>query len=71
MKKKTTWVKKIEFLFANKPSERMLKITLSNNYVIFAGATYDSWVKSDGIDNAKAAQAVINQYSDWLRNLVD
>jgi hypothetical protein len=61
------YVKSITYLHENRPSQRQLKIKLSNGTTVKAEACYESWQQWGGTSAELCiTMDIVEQHNDWL-----
>jgi len=64
---KETSIRKVEFLYVNKPDKRKIKVTLSNGSRIYIEKLYESWEQYGGtMQELFLTQPIAEKYNVWL-----
>lgn len=61
------YIKQIEYLRENRPSQRQLKITLSDKTIIRAEKCHESWEQWGGTTDALyLTMPIVEKHNEWL-----
>jgi hypothetical protein len=64
---KEPYIKSIAYLHENRPSQRQLKITLSNGTIVRAEACYESWEQwGTTTDELFITMPIVEKHNGWL-----
>ena len=62
-----TKVRKVEFLYANQPKRRKIKVLLTNNTRIYIESCYESWQQYGGnTDELYITMPIAEKFNKWL-----
>lgn len=60
-------IENVEFLNANKPEERKIKVTLDNGTIIYIERCHESFIQYGGCtDELKETVNIAEKYNGWL-----